>query len=253
MRPLLPRRYWPQQPTLPPAVPPRSPNRRRHPPARCARHSPRQRLRAPPLSPASLYPSLRARRLSCGNSMSRRTMRSPSCMRQMSPLQDVPPPIVREIDVTTQDVPLAALKNAIPAQAPADTAPPAVDETINAPPPILGPAVPSTPNVVTETTPIPTIVPPPVPPLPARRAPSLAEPPRSASQDEPTKARAGFARVAVARQAGQHPDPPSAPQSPAPLQPPLPTGPRVHACPTCGYPVRDHARYCPNCGTRQRP
>ena len=171
--------------------------------------------------------------------------------------QDVPPPVVREIDVTTQDVPLAALANAIPAQAPADTAPHIVDETINAPAPVFGPAVPATPNAVTETTPIPTIVPPPVPPLPARRAPSLPEsPPRPASQGEPAKARAGFARVAVARQAGQHPDPSSVPQpptSPAPLQPPLPTGPRVHACPTCGYPVRDHARFCPNCGTRQRP
>jgi hypothetical protein len=171
--------------------------------------------------------------------------------------QDVPPPVVREIDVTTQDVPLAALTNAVPAQAPADTAPPTADEAINAPAPVLGPAVPAMPNAVTETTPIPTIVPPPLPPLPARRAPSPAESPtRPASQDEPTRARAGFARVAVARQAGQHPDPSSAPQpptSPAPLQPPLPTGPRVHACPTCGYPVRDHARFCPNCGTHQRP
>jgi colicin V production protein/zinc ribbon protein len=173
--------------------------------------------------------------------------------------QDAPPPVVREIDVTTQDVPLTVLKNALPlpAQAPADTTSPTVNEPISASPPILGPAAPPPPNAISETTPIPTIIPPPMPPLPARRPPApAASPPRPATQDEPTKARAGFARVAVARQAGQYPDPSPAPQPPArpePLQPPLPTGPRVHTCPTCGYPVRDHARFCPNCGTRQRP
>jgi hypothetical protein len=177
--------------------------------------------------------------------------------------RDAPPPVIREIDVATQDVPLVARTSPAPpaAQPPVGQVPTTEGETMSAAKPAPAPVAPVIPNVITETAPIPAIVPPSLPALPARRA---ASPSQTSEQptphDDPTKARAGFARVAVARQAGQRPDPPPAPQQPPPapaepqpLQPPLPTGPRIHACPTCGYPVRDHARYCPNCGTRQRP
>ena len=83
--------------------------------------------------------------------------------------------------------------------------------------------------------------PPPRPPSPAVGA---GQPPRAAS----------YARVAQPRQPERPPSPP--PEPPAeergPLRPPLPTGPDVYGCPTCGYPVRRHARYCPNCGARLR-
>ncbi|MGI8854418.1 MAG: CvpA family protein [Thermomicrobiales bacterium] len=177
--------------------------------------------------------------------------------------QETPPPVVREVDVTTDDVPLVAVAqaNAAPPSAHTSTEHESVTggETMNVPEAAPAPLAPAMPDVITETSPIPVVMPPPLPPLPARRAASptdvSGQPP---PQDEPAKARAGFARVAVARQAGQRPDPspaspPPAPAEPEPPQPPLPTGPRVHACPTCGYPVRDHARYCPNCGSRQRP
>lgn len=180
------------------------------------------------------------------------------------------PPVVREVAVATDDLPLVAEA----ALAPSAERPPAVEgEAMNDPAPDPIPAVQMTPNAVTETAPIPAVAPPPLPPLPAGQSatPSEPAPPvananppglsgRPTRDDDPAKAHAGFARVAVARQPVQRLERPPAPQpvpqppgEPEPLQPPLPTGPRVHPCPTCGYPVRDHARYCPNCGSRQRP
>lgn len=183
------------------------------------------------------------------------------------------PPVVRKVDVATDNLPVVAGVDADrPAgQLPATTAPDTKADAMSGPERDPVPSPPVMPNAITETTPLPAVTPPPLPSLPARQAAAPTEQadapansPRSteqpAQQDEPMKARGGFARVAVARQAGQRPESPPGPQpvpqppaEPEPLQPPLPTGPRVHACPTCGYPVRDHARYCPNCGSRQRP
>lgn len=142
-----------------------------------------------------------------------------------------PPPVVREIAVATRDIP--------PVKRDATPAPEGTAE--RAPPPLH-----AAPRGEASVVPAPIRTPPPVPRQPA-------------PADETAKQRAGFARVAVARQPGSRTDGPTAPQTPRPsappepLHPPLPTGPRVHPCATCGYPVRDHARYCPNCGSRQRP
>ncbi len=174
-------------------------------------------------------------------------------------MDETPPPVVRKLDVATQDVPVVR-GEAVPQ-------PEKEKETMQADTqkPATGPP---SPDATLATTAIPTIVPPRPPPMPATRPvpeqppkPPIAPPPtpeQRAPMDEMAKARTGFARVAVARQGGGRPDE-TAPQPPhpqpslppEPLQPPLPTGPRVHQCPTCGYPVRDHARYCPNCGSHQ--
>jgi uncharacterized membrane protein required for colicin V production len=125
---------------------------------------------------------------------------------------------------------------------------------------------PSLPNLpgVTETASLPATAPPPLPPMrpqqPAVVTPAATSPgdeaKGAATTPEHARQRSSFARVATARQAGSDPNAHPAPQpasEPDPTRPPLPTGPRVHPCPTCGYPVRDHARYCPNCGSKQRP
>jgi hypothetical protein len=188
--------------------------------------------------------------------------------------QEPPPPVVREVDVTTQDVPTVVTEQVTSTEPasilPEPDVPVGEEEKTKSVEPALSPPV-VAPKSVTETAPMPlsTAVPPSLPPVPASRADATrnASPPhapeipeRAAQQEETAKPRPGFARVAVARQPGaraeQPPGQQPVPQPPAepdPLQPPLPTGPRVHACPTCGYPVRDHARYCPNCGSRQRP
>ncbi|GEM_PF-4677826 len=192
---------------------------------------------------------------------------APPIVRQLNPPTEEPqPPIVRELDVTTRDTPPPVVREL--AVATHDETTTGTDGgTMNreAPAPT---SVPPAPNAMKETAAMPTILPPPLPPMPATRSATppapMSNPPipimpsRPAQTDEMMKARAGFARVAVARQTGSKPTgppptqrPPQPSASPEPLQSPLPTGPRVHQCPTCGYPVRDHARYCPNCGSRQ--
>ncbi len=121
----------------------------------------------------------------------------------------------------------------------------AAPEPPAAPPaPAESPVQPERPpeTAVTTTAPIPAI---------ALTVPPLLPPPTIVGEQRPRNA--SFARVAQPRQ----PEPPaSPPPSPAkergPLRPPLPTGPDIYGCPTCGYPVRRHTRYCPNCGTRLR-
>jgi len=177
---------------------------------------------------------------------------SPSAVPEPDPPTDeATPPVVRTLDVATQDVPVVG--GATTPQPEKEKEQETMQAETQKPPP-----VPPSPGATLATTAMPTVVPPRPPPMPANR-PASGQPPRpsSGSADE-AKARAGFARVAVARQGGgrhdeavppqPHPQPAAPPE---PLQPPLPTGPRVHQCPTCGYPVRDHARYCPNCGSRQ--
>lgn len=165
--------------------------------------------------------------------------------------RDAAPPAVRELDLTTHDA------------GPVATAAHEEGEQMDTREPVAAPSL--LPAAVTETAPLATIPPPlpPMPELPPRTAPPM--PARNtttdpaASPEEQARSRSTFARVATPRQAGQNPPSPQpaqpnpqVPASPEPLQPPAPSGPRVHACPTCGYPVRDHARYCPNCGGRQR-
>ncbi len=176
-------------------------------------------------------------------------------------------PSVRQLNVATQDVPIVRKDaESMPKVAQDDPQPDTKGETMHADPQ-TPPTAPPIPNATLSTTAMPMIVPPPLPPMPTARPTASAIPPTPKSVppaasnqrtfvDEAAKARTGFARVAVARQAGSradeteptHPHPAAPPE---PLQPPLPTGPRVHHCSTCGYPVRDHARYCPNCGSRQ--
>lgn len=84
--------------------------------------------------------------------------------------------------------------------------------------------------------------------------PTAPPPPRAEAVQRPRNS--SFARVAQPRQP-ERPERPVLPLLPpaeerGPLRPPLPTGPDVYGCPTCRYPVRRHARYCPNCGTRLR-
>lgn len=169
---------------------------------------------------------------------------------------DILSPVIREVAVTTHDVPVVQNDAApVPDVIPAETRPDTDGGTMPTEIPALATTPPPKPDMMLATAAIPAIpatLPPPltrnVPPITMDRPPSDAGAPP----------RAGYARVAVARQASGRPDelPPSSPQPqpsapPEPLRPPLPTGPRVHPCPTCGYPVRDHARYCPNCGSRQ--
>ncbi len=184
--------------------------------------------------------------------------------------EDVPP-VVRELIVDTQDTPRVEQKHATTQPEPASAAPRPTSEGETMQSDATTTVTPLAPPMVSATTPIPTVVPPPLPPIqpPRPGAPSPVAPPgenlnrppeRVTAAEESAKARSGFARVAVARQAGARPDPPPTqpptalqpPAQPEPTHPPLPNGPRVHACPTCGYPVRDHARYCPNCGSHQR-
>jgi len=176
-------------------------------------------------------------------------------------VEEMPTPVVREAAVTMHDVP--ALRNnksaseGVPDETRGDMEGGTMPTEIPATPP---------PNTTMATAAIPTIHPP-LPPMSVPRPAPIAAPsaPKNAhpvaadrSLHEAAGApRAGYARVAVPRQASSRPDesPPSQPQPSAPPEPlrlPLPTGPRVHPCPACGYPVRDHARYCPNCGSLQR-
>ncbi|MDQ6602093.1 MAG: CvpA family protein [Chloroflexota bacterium] len=191
----------------------------------------------------------------------------PPVVRELDPpIDETLPPLVRELEVATGDVPVVRDEIApIPETARNEPQPEEKEEMMSSK--TQKPATdPPVPDVTLATAAMPAIVPPRPPPMPATHpasgkppTPPSATPPapeQRALMDEATKARTGFARVAVARQAGGRPDEiipphpqPAAP--PEPLQPPLPTGPRVHQCPTCGYPVRNHARYCPNCGSRQ--
>ncbi len=200
----------------PTAARPRTlPERQEPAPADVARES------SPPLPPASPEP--------------------PPVVRELDVATHDTPPVVRELAVTTQDVPIVR-NDAASAAVPRDTAAPetgggTMKRETPAPESTLPP-----PTPVVTTAAIPTS-PPLLPSAVAKRA----------AHDEAGPPRSGYARVAVARQASGRPDepPPGQMHPPTPLQPPLPTGPRVHPCPTCGYPVRDHARYCPNCGSRQ--
>ncbi|MCA1668295.1 MAG: CvpA family protein [Thermomicrobia bacterium] len=178
----------------------------------------------------------------------------PPIVRELDPPTQGAPSVVRELDVSTHDVPLVSIVDNDAAsaseEAREETLPDRVGETMHRET-TTPPDMPPTPSAMIGTAVIPTTVPPPLPAMPATRRPLTPAPPgaadRPAPTDETAKARAGYARVAVARQASARPND----VPPEPLHPPLPTGPRVHACPTCGYPVRDHARYCPNCGRRQ--
>ncbi|MGI8690544.1 MAG: CvpA family protein [Thermomicrobiales bacterium] len=178
-----------------------------------------------------------------------------------------PSPVVRELAVTTHDAPVVQ-NDATPALdvIPDATQPGTDGGTMHTAIPAPATTLPPKPDAMMETAAIPAILPPPLPSIPTTRPAFSAVPPAPKSApveatDRPTPgevapSRAGYARVAVARQASGRPDEPpsSQPQPtapPEPLRPPLPTGPRVHPCPACGYPVRDHARYCPNCGSRQ--
>lgn len=167
---------------------------------------------------------------------------------------DAPSPVVREVAVTTQDVPIVQsdatpVSDVIPAEARPDTD----GGTMHTEIPTSVTTLPPKPDAMMPTMAIPAIPVTLPPPLPRNVPPVAMDRP---APDEATSPRAGYARIAVARQASGRSDepPPSQPQPsalPEPLRPPLPTGPRIHPCPTCGYPVRDHARYCPNCGSRQ--
>lgn len=183
----------------------------------------------------------------------------PPVVRELDPpFDEAPPPLVRELEVATGDVPIVRDEIApIPETARNEPQPEEKGEMM--PPQTQKPAIaPPIPDATLATAAMPAIVPPRPPPMPATRpasgkppTPPSATPPspeQRALMDEATKARTGFARVAIARQGGDRSDEIMPPE---PLQPPLPSGPRVHQCPTCGYPVRDHARYCPNCGSRQ--
>lgn len=174
---------------------------------------------------------------------------------------DAPPPVVRELAVTTQDVPIVRSDTALVTM-PQDTTAPGTNEgTMKREAPARASAPPPTPTTEAATAAIPGV--PPLPSIPgpspaASLAPSVPTNVPSNTADEAGRPRSGYARVAVARPPGGRPDEPppgqphpQPPAPPEPLHPPLPTGPRVHPCPACGYPVRDHARYCPNCGSRQ--
>lgn len=209
---------------------------------------------------------------------------SPSPVPEAEQLPDAPAPVVRELDVATRDaLPVVVRETETPEEAAALVALPVLDagtqpetETTQRDEPIGGAMTPlepekqapapSPPNLpgVTETASLPAAAPPPLPSMrpqqPAVIAPPVALPSdetqEAATAPEHARQRSSFARVATARQAGSDPNARPAPQpasEPDPTRPPLPTGPRVHPCPTCGYPVRDHARYCPNCGSKQRP
>ncbi|MHB8644533.1 MAG: CvpA family protein [Thermomicrobiales bacterium] len=182
----------------------------------------------------------------------------PPVVRELNPPTEEPPPIIRELDVVTHDPPPPVVRELDVTTH--DEALPGKDEGMTSNETPARERVPPMPPTVRATGAIPAALPPPLPPVPAPTTAPPAPVERPAPTDEATKARTGFARVAVARQAGGRPDGPASAQSqsqppapPEPLHPPLPSGPRVHQCPTCGYPVRDHARYCPNCGSRQRP
>ena len=186
---------------------------------------------------------------------------SPVVRERDAALPDEPPPVVRDLDVTTQDVPIMQ-NEAMPMVevAPDETTPAANGGTMQHETSAAKYISPPAPDVTMATAAIPKILPPPLPPTPVPRPTAASSPPAPSPMppvaQETGQSRTGYARVAVARQAGSKPDesPPGQPQPsvpPEPLRPPLPTGPRVHPCPTCGYPIRDHARYCPNCGSRQ--
>jgi uncharacterized membrane protein required for colicin V production len=172
---------------------------------------------------------------------------------------DAPSPVVHELAVTTQDVPVVQEATPVAETAP-DTTTPATDGGTMHPETAAPKYVsPPAPDVTMTTAAIPTTLPPPSPPVsvPRPAGASALPAPRNIppGAEEAGSSRTGYARVAVARQAGstsgESPGQPQQSAPPEPLHPPLPTGPRVHPCPTCGYPVRDHARYCPNCGNRQ--
>ncbi|MDQ2785273.1 MAG: zinc-ribbon domain-containing protein, partial [Chloroflexota bacterium] len=176
-----------------------------------------------------------------------------SCGRDRA-LSDAPPPVVRELPVITQDAPVVQNdRTTVPEAIPTETLPGTDGGPMHTAIPAPPTTPPPTPDTMMATTAIPAMSPTLPPPLPRNVPPIAMDRP---TPDAGAPPRAGYARVAVARQASDRPDeppahpPPSAP--PEPLRPPLPTGPRVYPCPTCGYPVRDHARYCPNCGSRQK-
>ncbi len=183
--------------------------------------------------------------------------RSPFACERDGATPDTPSPVVREVAATTYDVPVVQ-NDATPASdAIPDTTRPDMDGgTMHTEIPAPATTPPPKPDTMMEATAVPAISatrPPPLPSIPTTRPAFTAVPP---APDVVAPTRAGYARVAVARQASGRLDesPPSQPQPSAPsepLRPPLPTGPRVHPCLVCGYPVRDYARYCPNCGSRQ--
>lgn len=156
----------------------------------------------------------------------------------------VPPPVPDDASEQAAEESQADISSeVVPATASAsESEPPAALPTV-----VERPEQPERPPdlAVTTTAPIPATMPaapPPLPPIGGEQRP------RNAS----------FARVAQPRQP-ERPAPPSPmhpPSPPAeergPLRPPPPTSPDIYGCPTCGYPVRRHTRYCPNCGTRLR-
>ncbi len=88
----------------------------------------------------------------------------------------------------------------------------------------------------------------PAPPLPERETSESEPAPEKGEPD--TAPRIARARVAAVRQ----PPAPSKPLHmtvPSALQRPIQPGPQMHPCPVCDYPVRNEARFCPNCGTAQ--
>lgn len=162
---------------------------------------------------------------------------------------DAPAPIIRELAVTTHNA------TPVPDVILAEMRPSTDGGTMHTKIPAPITTLPPKPDTMMATAAIPAIPVTLPPPLPRNVPPVAMDHPASGEVAPP---RAGYARVAVARQASGRLDesPPSQPQPqpstpPESLRPPLPTGPRVHPCPACGYPVRDHARYCPNCGSRQ--
>lgn len=181
--------------------------------------------------------------------------------REKPQAEETPSPVVRELTAPTHNVSVARsdsmpMPRVIPDKARGDMDGGTMPTEI--------PAIPL-PSTMMATVAIPTIHPP-LPPTSVPRSATIPTPPAPKNvppiaadhsmHEDAGSPRAGYARVAVARQASGRPDEPlplqpQPPAPPEPLRPPLPTGPRVHPCHTCGYPVRDHARYCPNCGSRQ--
>lgn len=126
----------------------------------------------------------------------------------------------------------------------------------------IAPSLPRVPEMPASTNLTPFFAQQTTPAASAPAAPVAADAPDTTAPSA-TPVRISRARVATARTPDPRPSStpsgtgqPAVTNGPMPASPPTPQrpaqpGPNMHPCPVCEYPVRNGARFCPNCGSAQ--